>query len=222
MSEVIDSFTDADSTPIESHVPETGGPWVISEDLGSPASGDPVIISNSLRIVNASSTSERLIYPSTGGDMTGVTEWVVTVNFRFGLGDISNDGIFKVRTRSTREFGPMNADYLIIADATVANTLSVRGSADVPISWVRDQDYELRLEYNDPNMDVYLDDVLISTSDGPYNGDNSAAPTGVIGLGFESFDADPVSIINSFSYTLGPPPPNPEFWTQFVKTAETV
>ena len=221
MSEVIDSFTDADSTPIESHVPETGGPWVISEDIGSPSSGDPVIISNSLRVVNASSTSERLIYPSTGGDMTGVTEWVITVNLRYGFGQFDDNGSWRIRTRSTREFGPMNNDYLVSINVS-ANTLQARGESAITVTWVREQDYELRLEYNDPVMSVYLDDVLIETTDGPYNGDNSAAPTGVVGLGFDSFDPDPIVIVNSFSYTLGPPPPNPEFWTQFVKTAETV
>ena len=215
MSEIVDSFTDADNTLLVAHTPETGGPWVMY-DFNSVSAGTPRIVGNRVRVVGSDAASPCLFFPAPagGGDVDAEPSWVAVINFRFIPHEFSNQGLLSMWFAADTGFGYVDYDNVIFSINNLFD-ISFAGAPDYPYVFPPDTDHEVEVRYNNPTTEVYLNGVLIATTTTP-------SPVGKVAIEVVNFNGADVVGINSFSYTLGPPPPNPEFWTQFVKTAETV
>lgn len=217
MELLFDTFTAPTNTPLTLHAPEVGGAWKVNERYGTWG-GTPRIIGNRLKAPGSESTSGVIAFNQGGGLLTGETNWALTMVFAF-VTDPNYAGYASLRLcthAENEEDGPSGGDFLVEIDP---NTIYTPGATNYSKTIVFDTEYTIRLEFTAPTLKVFLDNVLIKTSTGPYDQDSVPAPQGRLGIWITNLGGADAVAVNSIDYGEGAAPPA-LFWTDKIATQE--
>lgn len=211
---VTDTFTASNNTDIESHVGEVGATWTRDSSFGQGNGGGRTfgIFSNALRRLTfaeqpGADGGESLIRPS--GLLPGGTTRF-TIRFSAKWDNTTDFGYIAVYEQAVN---PGNSFFIFLIgnqDIEYADG----GTQTVGFVPTAAQWYDVRLEIDGADLELFVDDVSRASWS------RASQPAEPFGFDFFDFSSTGGTWMDNLRiYPSAPPGP---FWTEYVKTTETI